>query len=77
MSFPSLELDPSPLPPQASMSPPLDPKRGGAHSLLRVRDWGEPIWTTGKKAWHSVYSVGFSKLGLNESLVDILHLKFS
>ncbi len=33
---------------------PLDPK--GILALL-VRGWGVPIWTTGKKAWHSVFSV--------------------
>jgi hypothetical protein len=29
---------------------------GGGHTRLQVRGWGEPIWTTGEKAWHSVYS---------------------
>ncbi len=49
---------PLPPPPQASVSPPLDPKRGGESiPLLRVRGRGGPIRTTGWKAWHSVDSV--------------------
>ncbi len=33
---------------------------GGSHTRLRVRGRGEPIWTTGEKARHSVYSVAVS-----------------
>ncbi len=35
---------------------PVEPKVGG-NTRLRVRGGGEPIQTTGEKAWHSVYSV--------------------
>ncbi len=35
---------------------PLGP-RGGGNTSLRMRVWGEPILTTGQKAWHSVYFV--------------------
>ncbi len=38
---------PHPLPPQASVSPPLVQKGGGSNTLLRVRGWGDPIPTTG------------------------------
>jgi hypothetical protein len=41
-----------PLPP-ASVSPSLE----GSNTRLGVRGRGEPILTTGEKAWHSVYSV--------------------
>jgi hypothetical protein len=37
------------------MSPSLEPRGGGQHSLAGDGA-GEPIWTTGEKAWHSVYS---------------------
>ncbi len=37
--------------------PPLGTKGREDNTRLRVRGWGEPIWTTGEKAWHSVYSV--------------------
>ncbi len=44
--------------PQASLSPPLiGPKGARSNTLLWVKGWGDPIQTTGKKAWHSVYSV--------------------
>ncbi len=55
MSVPSWELGPPPPPQQASVSPPLDPKRG-SNTRLRVRGWGDPIRTTREKAWHSVCS---------------------
>ncbi len=42
---------------------PKGPKGGRSNSLLRVRGWEDPIRTTGKQAWHSVYSVG-SIIGL-------------
>jgi hypothetical protein len=49
---------PLPLPPPLFIVlPPLDAKWGGSNTPLRVRDMGGPIRTTGKKAWHSVYSV--------------------
>jgi hypothetical protein len=35
----------------------LDPKGGGATFAGEVKGWGDLIRTTGKKAWHSVYSV--------------------
>jgi hypothetical protein len=59
VSVPSWELGPPPPPPQASVSPPcLDPKGGRSNTPLQVRGRGrKPIRTTGKKAWHSVYSV--------------------
>ncbi len=48
----------APHPPPSSFSlcvPPfLEPKVGGQHSL--AGEGGEPIQTTGEKAWHSVYS---------------------
>ncbi len=47
---------PPPPPSQASVSPPLNPKRGEQHSL-ECEVVGEPIPTKGQKAWHSVYSV--------------------
>jgi hypothetical protein len=43
------------LSPQASVSPP-GTKRG-SNTRLRVRGRGEPIRTTGEKAWHSDYFV--------------------
>ncbi len=46
---------PNSLPPQAGVSLPLDSKGGGAT---------QPIRTTGKKAWHSVYSLVIGKKGL-------------
>ncbi len=46
-------LPPPPLP-QVSVSPP-GTNWGEDHTRLRVRGRGEPIRTTGKKAWHSVY----------------------
>ncbi len=46
---------PNPLPLQAGVSLPVDSKGGGAT---------QPIRTTGKKAWHSVYSVVIGKKGL-------------
>ncbi len=36
---------------------PLGPKEGRSNTPMRLRGWGDPIRTTGKKAWHSVYSV--------------------
>jgi hypothetical protein len=36
----------------------LGPK--GGRSNLRVRRWGDPIPTTGQKAWYSVYSVVYT-----------------
>ncbi len=47
---------PPPPPLQVSVSPPLDPN-GGSNPHFRVRGWGDPIRTTGQKAWHSVYFV--------------------
>jgi hypothetical protein len=48
----------SPTPPQASVSPPLDPGGGGASNTLFTGEGvGDPILTTGQKAWHCVYSV--------------------
>ncbi len=46
---------PHPLPP-ASVSIPLDP-RGEQRSLAGEGFGGDPIWTTGQKAWHYVNSV--------------------
>jgi hypothetical protein len=47
---------------QASVSPPLDPKEGG-DSRLWGRRWGDPVCTTGEKAWHSeAYPVGEAQL---------------
>jgi hypothetical protein len=49
-------------PPQASVSPPLDPKgeTGESNILLRVKGGGEPNSDDWIEAWHSesVYSVG-------------------
>jgi hypothetical protein len=52
----SSELGPPHPLPQASVSPPLDPK-GVSNTRLRVREWGDPVKTTGQKAWHWVFSV--------------------
>jgi hypothetical protein len=49
---------PPPPPPPSECVPPRNQK-GGQHSL-RVRVQGEPIRTTGEKACHSVYSVGWN-----------------
>ncbi len=38
--------------------PPLDPSGRGSKTCLLVRGWGDPIRTTGQKAWNSIYSVG-------------------
>jgi hypothetical protein len=56
VSVPSSELAP---PAPSSPLPRLEPKGGGGgvNTRLRVRGRGEPIPTTGEKAWHSVYSV--------------------
>ncbi len=54
---PSSELDPStPFSASYCVSP-LVPKGGGGISRIRVRRWGDPIRTTGREAWYSVYSV--------------------
>jgi len=56
MSVPSSELAPPPPLPEASVSPPPWNLMGG-NTRLWERVWGEPIWTTGGKAWHSMYSI--------------------
>ncbi len=48
----SLRLDFAPPPP-----PPPNLDRGGGHTRLRWREWGEPIQTTGQNLQHSPYSV--------------------
>jgi hypothetical protein len=58
--IPSSELGPPHTPPSASVSP-LRHKEGmskPSNNSLRVREWKDPIQTTGKKAWHSLYCVG-------------------
>jgi hypothetical protein len=57
-SVPSPELAP-PLP-QASVSPP-GTKGGGGHPLLADEGAGGANSDDGRKAWHSVYSILFSK----------------
>jgi hypothetical protein len=52
----SSELAPPPPLPARKCAPPLEPK-GGSNTRLRVRGRGEPIRTTGEKAWHSDYFV--------------------
>jgi hypothetical protein len=37
----------------------LGPRGERSNTPLRVRGWEDPSRTTGKKAWHSVYSVPF------------------
>jgi hypothetical protein len=54
LSAPSSELGPSAPTPQASVSPPLDPKGGGGQHSLAGERMGDPIRTTGHKAWHFV-----------------------
>jgi hypothetical protein len=46
-------------PPQASVSHPWIQRGEGVatHSPAGLRGWGDPIRTTGKKAWHFVYSL--------------------
>ncbi len=53
VSVPSSKLGPFPTPPEASVSPPWSQRGGGGG----VRGWGDPIWSTRMKAWHSGYSV--------------------
>jgi hypothetical protein len=51
-------IDPQPsLRPASVPPPPPGPKGGGSNTPLRMRRVGDPIRTTGKKAWRSVYSV--------------------
>ncbi len=59
MSVSSSELVPPTPFPASDCDPPLGTKwGGGSNTRLRVgREWGDPIWTTGEKALHSVYSV--------------------
>ncbi len=52
----SFELAPPPPLPHARVCPPLEQKGGGQHSLVGEGK-GEPIRTTGEKAWHYVYYV--------------------
>jgi hypothetical protein len=55
LHVPSSELGPSL---QASVSPSLGPKEGRSNTPLQwVVNGGDPIRTTGKKGWLSVYSV--------------------
>ncbi len=49
----------SPAPPQASVSLPPRTEGEGQHSLAG-EGVGDPIRTTGEKAWHSVYSVAWA-----------------
>jgi hypothetical protein len=57
VSVPSSALGP-PTPSHASECVyPLGPKGGRSNTHLRVREWGDPIRTIGKKALHSVYSL--------------------
>ncbi len=62
-------------PPKASVSLPLDPKRGEA-----TLAWGKGglIRTTGQKAWHSVYSEPFAFSTVQDaSGIDARFLKLS
>ncbi len=46
------ELGPPPSPPQAIVYvSPLGPKGGRSNTSLWVKGWGDPVRTTGKKAW--------------------------
>ncbi len=54
--------------------PPLN-QRGG-NTRLQVRGRGEPILTTGEKAWHSVYSVVVPRRLFFTALQWILHLVY-
>jgi hypothetical protein len=60
VSVPSSELAPPPRP--LSPFPPENQGggMGGGNTRLQVWGWGEPIQTTGEKAWHSGYSVVYS-----------------
>jgi hypothetical protein len=60
VSVPSSESAPPAPSPASECVPPLRTKGVGGNTLLRVRaeGAGEPNQTTGKKVWHSVYSVG-------------------
>ncbi len=53
LSVPSSELGPSSPTPQASVSPPLRPHRAVGQHSLGGKGMGDPIRTTGHKAWHS------------------------
>jgi hypothetical protein len=52
---------PRPPPPSECVSP-LGTIDGEGNTRLRVMGWGEPMRTTGEKAWRSVYSVDGSVL---------------
>jgi hypothetical protein len=56
--FVRIDSPPPPLP-QASESAPPPPwnQRGGGQHSLAGEGRGEPIRTTGEKAWHSIYSM--------------------
>jgi hypothetical protein len=57
VSVPSSELGPPTPPAHARVCPPWNHRGEEQHSLAG-EVVGDPIRTTGKKAWHSVYSVG-------------------
>ncbi len=59
MSVTSLELSPPSLPPQASVSPPWDPKGGDQHSLLVEGAEGpnSEDWTEILTLYESIFSV--------------------
>ncbi len=55
-AVPSSELGPPSSSPPNECASPLDPKGEWSNTRLQVRGDGGPILTTGRKAWHSVYS---------------------
>jgi hypothetical protein len=56
VSVPSSELGPpTPSPASECVTPPPR-NQGWGITRLRVRGWADPVRTTGKKAWPSVYS---------------------
>ncbi len=55
LSIQSSELGPPTPSPASVYVSPLDPKGRGATLPWGDGGGGDPIWTTGKNAWHSVY----------------------
>jgi hypothetical protein len=53
---PVVRIGSSPPHQQASVPPPLG-SRGGGHTRLRERGWGEPIRTKGQTLWYSRYNI--------------------
>ncbi len=59
---------------------PLAPKRGRSNTPLRVRGvghWRDPIRSTGKKAWHSVFSVvPYCPMSIEIDLMKVVSISY-